>query len=221
MYDELVKIATATKDKNTHRMPPLTKAVVGKVEAGLQSLDPVHRKPAEELRDAIGAKALTAVLHHMRRWYSNQTGPNAKQVLARHDALAKAMQLDTLPDLYRGFKLDNKSPLLQGLKEGDSITIPVTRNQGFSSWTVHRDIANKFSGASRGKTGLVIKLQGGEAIKPVIAPPEFSQPWFNALYEQTMGPHFRKKEGEYVLQSPQVTAEIIAIKTGKRPKKKQ
>jgi hypothetical protein len=81
-----------------------------------------------------------------------------------------------------------------------------------SSWTTKRSITDKFSGASRGKVGLVVKLVGDRGVEAFIAPPEESEPWFNRLYTRTMSGSHRNTEHEYAIYAPWVCVEVVRVK---------
>ena len=147
----------------------------------------------------------------MRRWYSGQT--MARGLLAQRDDLRSVMKIEPKDALgvYRGFKVDKDSKLAQ-LRPGDRTCIPVTRNHGFSSWSTTEAPTHRFSGKSKGKVGLVVKLIDSRGIQPVLAPPERSAPWFNTLYKTAIGKSFRWTEGEYLIAAPRICVEIVRVK---------
>src|SRR5690606_23866586 len=98
------------------------------------------------------------------------------------------------------------------LSVGDIVTFLVVRNRGCSSWTLKRDAANKFSGPTKDKIGLVVQLIGGDGIKAFLAPPSHSVKWFNDLYKKTMGESYRFNEQEYAICSKNIKVKIIAVK---------
>jgi hypothetical protein len=149
----------------------------------------------------------------MRRWYSSNTSAVARRILEHVDALGFAMDLRLPVGVYRGFKVDTTSPLLDVIREGKTTTLEVTRNGGCSSWSIERDKVNRFSGASPGKVGIVVQLVGASPdAQTFIAPPMCSAPWFNELYEKTMGRSFRHSENEYAICAREVRVRIVAIK---------
>jgi len=110
---------------------------------------------------------------------------------------------------YRGFKYPKH---LNECVAGDKVRIPVTRNGGCSSWTGHEYLANKFSGATKDKNGIIVKLDRGGNVTTFIAPPEKSEDWFNRLYAFTMGTSHRHSECEYAIHCPKVWATVVRIK---------
>ena len=93
------------------------------------------------------------------------------------------------------------------------ILLRVSRNRGFSSWSTTPGPTNRFSGASKAKVGLLVRLVGSQNVTPVLAPPEHTKEWFNALYAKLIGKSFRPKEGEYLIAAPSVEAEVVRVKT--------
>ncbi len=169
------------------------------------------RSEAERLLATVGPRELSAVLHSMRRWYTSQNGHQAAKLLAHGPALSRAMDLRAPIGAFRGFKVDAANSLAS-VSEGQTMSLPVTRNGSCSSWTTTRDVADRFSGASKGKVGLVVQLVDGRGVQAFIAPPERSEPWFNALYEKTMGRSHRFKEGEYAVFAPTIRVRIVRVK---------
>ena len=112
---------------------------------------------------------------------------------------------------FRGFKVDNDNPIAAS-KPGDRLTLPVTRNHGFSSWSATEAPTNRFSGGGKGKTGLIVKLVDAKGITPVLAPPQHTSPWFNELYAHAIGSSFRPKEDEYLISAPSVRVEVVRVK---------
>lgn len=159
----------------------------------------------------IGPTNLCRVLHAMRRWYSYNTWNAAKKILPFRAQLEDAMDLSAPIGAFRGFKVDKNSPMA-ALEEGEVISLPVTRNGGCTSWTLERGMADRFSGASKGKTGLVVKLVSERGVEAFIAPPSHSEPWFNKLYENTMGRSFRFNEQEYAIYGKRLTVEVVRVK---------
>ena len=206
-----VSVHTTVKSVKPYRMPSPTRAEVQKIVDAVESLPPRHRRQAVALMNEMGPKQLCLCLHGMRRWYSGQTAK--KHILRNRDALLSAKAMDLRPPIgaYRGFKVD-KRDRIASMDEGDVVRLPVTRNHGVSSWTASRQAANRFSGASKGKVGVVVKCRGPKSAKTFIAPPKKSAAWFNALYDETMGRAFRHTEDEFTIQAPAVEAEIVALK---------
>jgi hypothetical protein len=210
--NELQLIAKhAGKIKSNDRMPPRTKANVAAMMVNVHALEEPHRKDALEFADKVTPTGMFELLHGMRRWYSG--GTMARKMLEHRDALSSAMRLE--PDdaigSYRGFKVPVGHELANA-QVGQRLTLDVTRNHGISSWTTSPDRANKFSGGGNGKVGLVIKLVDSEGIKPILAPPERTEPWFNALYEKAIGRSWRPTEGEYLIAAPKVKVEVMRVK---------
>ncbi len=181
------------------------------------------RKHCERLAESMGGiKELCTVLHAMRRWYTNQTWNVAKKVIDHIDSLSLAMDTSPPVGAFRGFKVDTGNRYANW-HVGQVVTIPVTRNGGCSSWTMGRDLANRFSGSPTGKVGLVVQLVGAESVKTFIAPPERCRPWFNKLYAATMGTSHRHNEREYAIYAPKIRVKVIAVKgkgsrRGSRPR---
>lgn len=184
-----------------------------KIIDAIETLRGDARNRAEDLLEEIGPKALCSVLHGMRRWYTSQAWTAASRVLEHREALNNhAMDLSPPVGAYRGFKVPEDSPIAQ-LSEGDVGVLPqVTRNGACSSWTLGRELADRFSGASPGKVGMVVKLAKGHGVAAFIAPPEASEVWWNTLYERTMGRSFRFKEREYAIYAPKLVVEIVRVK---------
>lgn len=210
-FDELGKIAEATKFKSNSRMVPKTKANVAHVVSVIQHLEPAHKEEALKFTAEHSDEALFDILHGMRRWYAGQT--MAKNLLEHNGALGTVMKLDPedAVGVFRGFKVDVDHELASA-KPGDQITLDVTRNRGLSSWSTTEAPTNKFSGGGKGKVGLIVKLVDHEGIMPLLAPPEHTEPWFNALYEKAIGTSFRPKEGEYLISAPKVKVEVVRVK---------
>jgi hypothetical protein len=57
-----------------------------------------------------------------------------------------------------------------------------------------------------------VKLIDHEGVKPLLAPPEHTAPWFNALYEKAIGTSFRPKESEYLISAPSLRVEVVRVK---------
>ncbi len=194
-------------------MPRITRAEIDKVENAVAGLRGQGRARARELMEDMTPAGLCTTLHAMRRWYSYNCWNNAKKILPYRDMLGvDAMKMRAPVGAFRGFKVSKTSELLDGLDEGDVIDLPVERNGGCSSWTEDRDIANRFSGASQGKVGLVIQLAHKRGVTPFIAPPKATSAWFNNLYAATMGRSFRFNEEEWAIHAPVMRVRIVAIK---------
>lgn len=199
--------------KAAHHFPACGTKDVVKILAAVGRLDRADQDPVDELGRALGAHELCRVLHAMRRWYSFQTGAMARILLAHRDELVGAMDLDddAAVGCFRGFKVNAGDPLAS-LREGAVTTLPVTRNGGCSSWTAGRELADRFSGASRGKVGLVVELLHSPGAQPFIAPPERTRPWFDALYQEAIGSSFRFNEREYAVRADAVQVRIVRVK---------
>jgi hypothetical protein len=130
----------------------------------------------------------------MRRWYSGAT--MAGGLKGSYHVLSHVMDLSPsdAKNVFRGFKVDSDSSLLTGLHEGDRISLDVTRNGGVSSWTTHEAAANKFSGGGNGKVGIVVQLASTQGIRPILAPPDKTEKWFNQLYNYIIGSSWRPTE---------------------------
>ncbi len=210
--NELSKIGMAMKIKSNDRMPPRTKANIEQLVGQVHSWDSPHRDEAVKFMEEATPAGLFDMLHGMRRWYSGQT--MARKLLDKRDSLSSVMKLDPKDAVgsFRGFKVPKDSSLATSVEVGQQLTLPVTRNHGFSSWTTSQDAANKFSGAGKGKIGLVVKLVDAHGITPVLAPPSHTEPWFNELYSKVIGSSFRPKEGEYLVAAPSVKVEVVRVK---------
>lgn len=209
----LAALAAVTKAWGT---PPVTKKALAELEATVRGLPAKDRAPAEKLMREMTPAGLFQCLHGMRRWYKGRT--SMRKVLAHKKALAQAMSTAAPVGAFRGFKVSKDDPLARA-KVGDVVTLgPSRREDGqershghVSSWTWKRHVADRFSGASKGKVGIVVKCVDKRA-HTLVAPPKQSKAWFNHLYERTMGKSFRAKEEECVVVSPRVRAQIVAIK---------
>jgi hypothetical protein len=209
-FDELAKIGAA-RIKSNDRMPARTKANVNAMMAAVHSLDEEHRKPAMAFARKVTPEGLFDILHSMRRWYSGQT--MARKLVEHQDSLSSAMKLspEDVVGIYRGFKVPKDDPLAK-VEVGQTLTLPVTRNHGVSSWSTTEAPTNRFSGGGDGKVGLIVKLVDGAGTKPILAPPSHTEPWFNALYAHAIGKSFRPKEGEYLIAAPSVKVEVVRVK---------
>ncbi len=210
-FDELVKIGTATKFTSNDRMLPKTRANMKFFVDKVDELDEHHQEPARTFIEKVQPGGLFDIMHGMRRWYSGQT--MARKLLEHRDSLSQVMRLEPKDavGVFRGFKVDKDHPLAQS-KPGDELVLDVTRNHGFSSWSTTEAPTHRFSGGGKGKVGLVVRLKEHEGIQPVLAPPEHTDPWFNAFYEKTIGRSFRPGEGEYLISAPKVTVEVVRVK---------
>lgn len=162
--------------------------------------------------DEVTPQGLCIILHSLRRWYSSQSAGSAYKILRYHNALSKVMDYSAPIGIYRGFKVKKDNPILENIKKGDIIKIPVTRNGSNSSWAETIKVANKFSGSNKEKTGIVIKLVSNKNVKVFIAPPYKTKKWFNLLYEKTMGRSFRFKEKEYGINGTPLEVQIVKVK---------
>jgi hypothetical protein len=209
-FDELKKISAA-RIKSNDRMPARTQGNIAHLVNRIEAWDSPHRDESLQFTEKVTPAGLFEVLHSMRRWYSG--GTMARRILSYRDALGTAMDLnpEAAVGAYRGFKVPNDHPLAN-VEVGQRLTLPVTRNHGFSSWCTEEAPAHKFSGGGSGKTGLIIRLSDAEGITPVLAPPTHTADWFNALYSQVIGNSFRPKEGEYLISAPSVNVEVVRVK---------
>jgi hypothetical protein len=210
--DELEKIAAAAKKiKSNDRMPARTKANIAQIMVAVHGLPEEHRDEALRFSEKVTPEGLFELLHGMRRWYTGQT--MGRSLLAQRESLLPVMKLEPkdMVGIYRGFKVDRDDELAK-VQVGQQLTLPVTRNHGFSSWSTTQEPTNKFSGGGNGKVGLIVKLVDHKGIVPVLAPPEHTADWFNALYESAIGKSFRPKEGEYLISSPSVRVEVVRVK---------
>lgn len=208
--DELEKIG-ASKIKSNDRMPARTRANISAMMTLVHELEEPHRKPALAFAEKVTPGGLFDILHSTRRWYSGQT--MAKTLIEHRDKLRGVMKLEPEDAVgsFRGFKVPKDDPLAK-VQVGQTLMLPVARNQGISSWSTQQEATNRFSGGGNGKVGLIVKLVGGEGIKPLLAPPAHTAPWFNALYEKVIGKSFRPTEGEYTIAAPKVKVEVVRVK---------
>jgi hypothetical protein len=181
----------------THRMPLCnSKDIQQLMDIITNNLSPSDKIESLKLVERVTPKGICQILHSMRRWYSSNAYSSAKYLLKYQNELKSAMDLSPPIGAYRGFKVFRDSELAN-VQKGDIIDLPVTRNGGCASFTGKRKIANRFSGKSKDKVGLIIKLYSPINVKTFIAPPSKSQKWFNNLYRETMGKSFRHNEEEY------------------------
>lgn len=166
---------------------------------------------ADALVKDLGQLELCRVLHAIRRWYTSQGWSSASKIIPHVKVLARAMDLRPPIGAYRGFKVDRNSHLANA-KQGAEITLPVKLNGGCSSWTMSRELANRFSGASSEKVGIIVQLIDGAGVKTFIAPPERCKPWFNTLYARTMGRSHRHSEREYAIYAPTIRVRVVVVK---------
>ncbi len=197
--------------KSNDRMPARTRCNIDHVIASIDTLPKSYRPHAHAFAERVTPLGLFEILHSMRRWYSGQT--MARKLLAHRAELAEVMDLD--PDdvvgVYRGFKVPNDNPLASVVL-GAVIRLPVKLNHSFSSWSTTEAPTHRFSGGGRGKTGLVVQLVDGRGTRPVLAPPNRTRPWFNALYAAAIGTSYRPTEGEYLIAAPTVRVKIVRVK---------
>lgn len=180
----------------SHLFPKCDKNDIADIMKVVNTFKGDNYKNIMKFVDEVTPKGLCEILHSFRRWYSSQSAGSAYRILKYHKALSKVMDLKAPIGIYRGFKVKKNDPLLTNLKEGEIIKLPVTRNGSNSSWTGRIKIANRFSGSSKEKTGIIISLASSKNVKVFIAPPHKTKQWFNLLYEKTMGRSFRFKEKE-------------------------
>jgi hypothetical protein len=197
--------------KSNARMPARTRANIEHFTDCIRTLPKPHREEAERFQQQVTPVGLFEILHSMRRWYSGQT--MARRLLAYRDHLRQVMDLEPSDavGVFRGFHAPRDSRLA-GVLPGQTITLPVTRNHGFSSWSTAEAPVHRFSGASRDRVGLVVRLADERGVTPVLAPPERTVGWFNRLYERCVGTSFRKGEREYLLAAPRVRVEVVRVK---------
>lgn len=199
------------KIKSNDRMPSPTRANIAHFTEAIAALPAAQRAPAERFACEVGAQGVFEILHSMRRWYSGQT--MARKLLAHHDALREVMDIEPndAVGVYRGFKVPVANPLAK-LEVGQEISLPVRLNHGFSSWSTTEAPTHLFSGGGRGKVGLIVKLINDHGVTPVLAPPNRTKSWFNALYAKAIGTSFRPKEGEYLIAARKVRVRVIRVK---------
>lgn len=205
-------VNTNAVTKKPYRMPSCSCKDQEPILDVIDSMRGSSRESAEEFLDIVGPKNLCLILHSMRRWYSFQMWNSAKKIIPHRDVLDEyAMDLQPPLGVFRGFKVDRDNPIAE-FEPGDVFTLPVKRNGGCTSWTHTEKYAHRFSGASKNKIGIVVKLVDLSGVKPFIAPPAYSEDWFNRLYEKTMGRSFRFKEQEYAIYGKRLIVEVVKIK---------
>ena len=197
--------------KSNDRMPSRSAANVDDFLDDLEEWRSAYRDTALDFADDVGPDQLFELLHAIRRWYSGQT--MARLIYSQREILRNVMAIEPCDavGVYRGFKVD-VDDVLADADEGEVFTIPVTRNHGFSSWSTDPNLVNRFSGSGRGKVGIIVQLASPEWITPVLAPPEETEAWFNALYERVIGSSFRPTEGEYLIHGTKYVGEIVRVK---------
>ncbi len=186
-------------------------ADIAKVMAAVERLPPAQRRQARAFAEVVTPHGLCEILHAMRRWYSNQTGPIARRLLPHREALSAVMQLGTPVGSWRGFKIP-RGEVRPELRPGAAMILPVSRNGNCSSWTTVRAKADRFSGATKTHVGVVVELIGGDGVRTFIAPPSHTLPWFDALYELAIGRSFRFTEAEFALCAEAVIVRVDAVK---------
>ena len=199
------------KVKSNDRMPPRSFEHLQGFVDQIANMPGAQREEALLFMGSVSPHDLFEILHSMRRWYSGQT--MARALLSYREDLRPVMKIEPKDALgiYRGFKVDKDDPMA-GVRPGDRRCIPVTRNHGFSSWSLTEAPTHRFSGAGKGKVGLVVKLVDHQGVRPVLAPPERTAPWFNALYQYAIGTSFRPTEGEYLIAAPRICIEVVRVK---------
>lgn len=210
MAHELEKICMARIKSNDRYVSP-TKAHVADLMTNIETWNSPHREKALAMASEMSPPKLFEVLHGMRRWYTGQT--MAKKLVEHNEALTKVMKLEPkdVVGIFRGFKVPKDSPLAQA-KPGDTLELDVTRNRGISSWSTSEQAVNRFSGGGNGKVGLNVKLLSSDGVKPLLAPPSHTEPWFNELYSHVIGKSFRPTEGEYLISAPKIHVEVMRVK---------
>jgi hypothetical protein len=199
------------KIKSNDRMPAPTQRNIAHFTDAIATLPGAQRIHAEHFAKEVGARGVFEILHSMRRWYSGQT--MARKLLAHYDALREVMDIEPCHavGVYRGFKVPIDNPLAK-LEVGQELALPVRLNHGFSSWSTTEGPTHLFSGGGKGKVGLIVQLVDDHGITPVLAPPNRTRPWFNALYAKAIGTSFRPKEGEYLIAARKVRVRVVRVK---------
>jgi hypothetical protein len=200
--------------KGNAPMPSCNKADQEAILSVMRTFRGDKHAAAERFRALLGDKELCVLMHSLRRWYTSWS--TGSKLRGYRMVLSTVMDLNPPIGVFRGFKVPVDDPLAR-VVPGARLTLPVTRNGGCSSWTTKRELANKFSGASRGKVGLVVKLVGGRNVQAFIAPPERTVGWFNELYTRTMSGSHRNTEHEYTIYAPRVEVEVVCVKRVGQP----
>lgn len=196
--------------KSNARMPAASQKNIAKFLRKVENSP--HRSKAVALGQRVGgAVPFFKLLHSIRRWYSGQTMAHVLLDNRKHLATVMDLRPQSAVGLYRGFKLPT-GLISEGTSVGDCGTLAIERNRGFSSWTTTEAAANRFSGAGKGKTGVVVRLVSSRGITPVLAPPSHTEPWFNEFYSEVIGKSFRPTEGEYLIYGEKVKVEVARLK---------
>lgn len=211
LLEQVKRLAAKVRTKSNDRMEPRSSVNLHAFVYRASQWDSPHKDEALKWITKAGPEAAFEILHSMRRWYSGQT--MAGKLIGHREHTKDVMKLDPehVEGVYRGFKVDKDSDLA-GLKPGDRVDLPVTRNKGITSWSTDMQATNRFSGASKGKVGLIVKLVDTDGVTPILAPPSHSEPWFNEFYSHMIGKSWRPTEGEYLIVAPKVTVEVVKVK---------
>ncbi len=198
-------------------MSKCTKKDIKLIIDEIEKLTAVEKNEALKFVKLVSQRGLCLILHSMRRYMS---GSSATHILMEYSKFFKYIFKTKVPkNLYRGFKIYRnpkhqdsfRDSEIQNVNEGDKIILDVIRNGGIASFTESIKIANRFSGKSKEKMGIIIKLLKMKG-KILIAPPHATRPWFNKLYAATMGKSFRENEVEWLIYSPEIEVEIVKVK---------
>lgn len=205
-------------NKTNYRMSKCTKKDIQTIMDEVENLSPKEKIEAMKFIDLVSEKGMCKILHAIRRYLM---GGSATHILMEYSKYLKYIFNTTLPkNLYRGFKIYRnpkhqdslRDSAIQNVNEGDIVELDVIRNGGIASFTEDLKIANRFSGKSKEKMGIIIKLLEAKNKIILIAPPHASKTWFNKLYAATMGKSFRENEVEWLLWAPRIKVKIMKIK---------
>lgn len=205
-------------NKTNYRMSKCTKKDTQVILNEVENLLPNERTEALKFIDKVSDKGICRILHGLRRFYM---GGSATTILLEYSKFFKYIYKTKFPkNLYRGFKIYRnpkhqdsfRDSALQNVEKGDIVEINVVRNGGIASFTESIKIANRFSGKSKEKMGIVIKLLEAKNGIVLIAPPHATKNWFNKLYAATMGKSFRENEIEWLIYSPKIKVKIVDVK---------
>lgn len=197
-------------------MSKCSKKDIQKIMDEVENLESKDKIDALNFIDKVSEKGICRILNALRRLYM---GGSATHILMEYSKFFKYIFDSKMPKLYRGFKIYRnpkhqdsfRDSAIQNVEEGDVLTLDVIRNGGIASFTESIKIANRFSGKSKEKMGIIIKLLEMKG-KILIAPPHATKTWFNKLYAATMGKSFRENEVEWLIYSPKIKVRVVKVK---------
>lgn len=199
-------------------MSKCTKKDIQKIMDEVELLE--HKEKIEALKfiSLVSERGICRILNALRRFYMGGSGTHILMEYSKY--FKHIFNTRTPKSLYRGFKIYRnpkhqdslRDSAIQSVKEGDILNIDVIRNGGIASFTEDIKIANRFSGKSKEKMGIIIQLLQAKNGIILIAPPHATKTWFNKLYAATMGKSFRENEVEWLIYSPKIKVKIVRVK---------